>query len=109
MEPHPPIIEPPQKKDTSWHNAIANYMSRRIRHIHASSNEWYRVHRSGGSSGNGGGNGWNGLFYLACIAFGCWVAYQAFIWVVDLLRTLMPVLVVVGVLFVLSKVLYGHK
>ena len=60
-QPQHQPTEPP--KNTSWHNSIASYMTRHIRNIHASGNEWIRIHRSSGSSGNGGGGG-DGWWWL---------------------------------------------
>lgn len=83
----PPIIDPP-KKNTSWHNTIASFMSRKIRHINASSNEWYRVHRTGCGGGSGGGGGGAFLLVLAGIMFVCWLAYQAFMWLVAVIQAI---------------------
>jgi len=109
MDQQPPITEPP--KNTSWHNTAALYMSSRIRHINAKSNEWYRVHRSGGGSGSSGGGGGGGWIYLLLVGgalFACWVAYQVFIWLVDVVRSIIqgvctcviamvPVLLLIGI------------
>ena len=86
----PPEIDLPPKQATSWHNSIA----RRIRHINASKSEWYRVHRGGGSgsSSGGGGDGWiHLLIYLVKAAAGMialYAAYLAFLWLVEVVRSL---------------------
>ena len=86
----PSEIDPPPKQATSWHNSIA----RRIRHINASKSEWYRVHRGGGSgsSSGGGGDGWiHLLIYLVKGAAGMialYAAYLAFLWLVEVVRSL---------------------
>ena len=77
----PPIIDPQPnqepKKDTSWHNTIASFMTRRIRHMRASSNEWIRVHRNGNGSRGGGGSGGGGGWLVLLGVFGIgWLAYQ---------------------------------
>ena len=85
----PSEIDPPPKQATSWHNSIA----RRIRHINASKSEWYRVHRGGGgsSSSGGGGDGWiHLLIYLVKAAAGMialYAAYLAFLWLVEVVRS----------------------
>jgi hypothetical protein len=61
------------------------FFSRQIRHIHANSNEWYRVHRSGG----GGGNGWGILALIAGVMFVCWLAYKIFIWTVEIIQNVL--------------------
>ena len=59
-----------------WSNSLASFMGRHIRHIHAKSNEWVRVHRgpSGSGGGGGGGSGWNLGGILMAILFGLWIA-----------------------------------
>ena len=89
MDHQPPEIDLPPKQATSWHNSIA----RRIRHINASKSEWYRVHRGGGSgSSSGGGDGWiHLLIYLVKAAAGMialYAAYLAFLWLVEVVRSL---------------------
>ena len=105
-QPQPPKTDPP--KNTSWHNSIACYMSRHVRHIHAKSDEWYRVHRSGCGGSGGGGGGWIYLLLIAGVMFACWLAYHVFIWLVDVIRSIIqgvcscviamvPVLLLIGI------------
>ena len=104
------------KKDTAWHNAIASFMSRRIRHIHAKSSEWFQVHRSGGGSGGGD---WNPWVKVIGFLLGCWLVYAVVSWVIELIQAVVnaifnflsaaiPVVaVILGVVFVVR--LIGNK
>ena len=85
----PPEIDPP-KKSTSWHNTITDYMSGRIRHIRASGNEWYRVHRSGGR--NGGGD-WNPWLVLICAAGAIWLVCMVVSWVIAIVQAVVSAVV----------------
>ena len=67
-QPQPPL-PPEPRKPSWWGNAIASYMSRHIRHTHASSNEWVQVHRDHGGGGEGGGGGQRHDFLGAIEAF----------------------------------------
>ena len=81
----PPNPDQQKPEKHAWHNAIASFMSRHIRHIHAKSNEWYRVHRSGGR----GGGGWNWLFKALILGTAGALAVQVFIWIVEVIRTIL--------------------
>ena len=87
MDQQPPTTEPPPKgKDTSWHNAIASFMSRRVHHIRARSGEWYRIHRNrGGGNGGYGGDGKHWLRLLLFLGI-VWLAYHVFLWLVEAVR-----------------------
>jgi len=111
-QPQPPIIDPP-KKDTSWHNTIATYMSRHVRHVRARSNEWIRVHRSGGG-GSGGWNGGNLWVTLILAAVALWVVYAVVAWIVGIIEAIVSAVfaflsVAVPVAAVVLVVLFGLR
>ena len=99
----PPIIDPPPK-NTGWHNSVASFMSRRIRHIHVSGNEWYRIHRdSSSSSGGGGGGDYRWLLKLLMLGGLAWLGYQVFLWIVELMKFMAPILVILVVVYIVGK------
>ena len=91
-QPQPPRTDPP--KNTSWHNTIATYMSRHIRHVRAASDEWIRVHRSGGggSSGGGGNHNWGPVLMVLGIIGGLWLIYGIVSWVIGIVETIVSAL-----------------
>ena len=108
-QPQPPIIDPSKKKDTSWHNTIATYMGRHVRHVRAKSNEWIRVHRSGG--GWNGGNLW---VTLIAAAVALWVVYAVVAWIIGVIKAIVSAVfaflsVAVPVVAVVLVVLFGLR
>lgn len=91
----PPETEPDNK--SSWKNVLAYFL--RHRHINANNDEWFHVHR--GSSGSGGGGGW--IMWILIIG-GLVLAYMLFVWLVDVFRTLAPILVLLFMGYIITKV-----
>ena len=113
-QPQPPIIDPPKKKATSWQNTIATYMSRHVRHVRARSNEWIRVHRSGGGDSGGGWNGGNLWVTLIFAAIALWVVYAVVAWIVGIIEAIVSAVfaflsVAVPVVAVVLVVLFGLR
>ncbi len=75
-------VEPAKPENANPEVAGAKPLFFRHRHIRASLNEWFHVHRNGGAKKPGSG-GW--LVVLAC-CFAAWLVYQIFLWIVDVLR-----------------------
>jgi len=94
-QPQQPPLQPDgPKKETGWTNAIASFMSRRIRHVHANRDEWYRVHRSSGNGSPSGGPWW--LYVIIVIA--ALVVIGAVInWIVQLIATILPYIIGIGI------------
>ena len=88
-QPQPPRTDPP--KNTSWQNTIATYMSRQIRYVRATRDEWIRVHRSGGrgsSSSGGGNNNWQPVLIVLGIIGGLWMVYRIVSWVMSIVEAI---------------------
>ena len=82
-QPQPPIIDPQQSR--GWWKAMTSFISRCLRSIRARSDDWYRIQPTGRVSSNGG-SGWTFLLLVAGAMFTCWLAYQIFMGIVELIR-----------------------
>ena len=101
--PHSPPELKPDDHGKCWTNTLASFMGRHIRHAHARSSEWIRVHRgpSGNNNHGGGGGGeWPAFIVGAVIiGIGLWWLLK---WLLELLLSVLPmliVLVVIGAVF----------